>query len=357
MAANERTFGQWALLGSFIVILYFCYRIMEPFLMPILLALILSTLLTPLYETLAQRLNNRMSLAALVVCLGLTLAILLPVLVLSISLAREASDVYEQLRNPETSVRIQRWLNPDANPVLARIRPWLPQSLSLQNLEIGSRIGEQAQAIGGAALAYATTFAAGVFGFLMDYFIMVVVLFFLLRDSTYFAERVRQISPLSEADEEMFVNRFRVVTRATVFGNLLTAIAQGTLSGLVFLVLGLPNPILWGALTALLSLVPVIGTALLWVPWTIYLLATGAIVRAIIFAVLQIVLVGSADNVLRPMLIEGRVKMHTLVVFFSILGGIGYFGILGMFIGPLIFAIAVTFFEFYGARGKQQAAS
>jgi predicted PurR-regulated permease PerM len=85
-------------------------------------------------------------------------------------------------------------------------------------------------------------------------------------------------------------------------------------------------------------------------PWTIYLFATGSVVRAIIFLVLQLVFVGGADNVLRPLLMEGRMKMHTLVIFFSILGGIGYFGILGIFIGPLVFAIAIAFMEFYGSR-------
>jgi predicted PurR-regulated permease PerM len=354
MTITGKTLGQWALLGSFALVLYFCYQIMEPFLMPVFLALILSTLLTPVYETLAHRLNNRPSLAALLVCLGLTIAILLPVLLLSISLAREANQVYEQLRQPETLARIQSWLDPTANPIFMKLREWLPDSLRLEemlrNFDIGSRIGTQAQAIGTAALAYATTFAAGIFGFLMDYFIMIVVLFFLLRDSAYFERAVRQISPLSADEEHMFVDRFRVVTRATVLGNLLTAVVQGLLSSVIFWILGLPNPILWGALTALFSLVPVVGTALIWLPWTIYLLASGSVVRAIIFAILQIVLVGGADNVLRPLLIEGRVKMHTLVVFFSILGGIGYFGILGMFIGPLVFAIAITFMEFYGSR-------
>jgi predicted PurR-regulated permease PerM len=355
MAGNEKTLGYWALLGLFVLVLYFCYRIMEPFLMPVFLALILSTLLSPAYEKLAGRLNNRPSLAALLICIGLTLAFLLPVLLLSMSLAREANQVYDQLRNPETSAKLQFWFDLNANPIIERLRSWIPASVSFENFDIGARIGAQIQAIGAAVLAYAGTFAAGVFGFLVDYFIMVVVLFFLLRDSNYFAERMREISPLSDADERMFVDRFRIVTRATVFGNLLTAAVQGFLSGLIYLILGLPNPILWGALTALFSLVPVVGTALIWAPWTIYLLASGSIARGIIFAILQIVLVGGADNVLRPMLIEGRVKMHTLVVFFSILGGISYFGILGMFIGPLVFAIAIAFVEFYGARKADAA--
>jgi predicted PurR-regulated permease PerM len=350
MATNGKTLGHWALLGSFAVILYFCFRIMQPFLMPVFLALILSTLLTPLYEKIAARFHGRTSLAALLICLGLTVAIVLPVVLLSVSLAREANDVYEQMRDPEMAAKLRSWLNPNTNPVLAKIKTWLPASLTFPDLDVGERIGSQAQAILTGTLAFTTTLAAGVINFLMDYIIMVVVLFFLLRDSAYFANSVRQISPLSDREESMFVERFRVVTQATVLGSLATAVAQGILSTLIFWIIGLPNPILWGALTSLLSLVPVVGTALVWIPWTIYLFSTGAMVRAIVFMALQIVLVGGIDNVLRPLLIEGRVKMHTLVVFFSILGGIGYFGILGIFIGPLVFAIAIAFVEFYGSR-------
>ena len=129
MEINTRTLGQWALFGSFAVILYYCFRIMEPFLMPIFLALILSTLLTPLYESIARRLHNRTSLSALLVCLGLTLAIILPVLLLSVSLAREATNVYTSLQDPEMSSKVQLWLNPNSNPAIAKIQTWLPKSM------------------------------------------------------------------------------------------------------------------------------------------------------------------------------------------------------------------------------------
>ena len=319
--------------------------------MPILLALILSTLLAPLYDKLRARLKNRKGLAAFLVCLGLTLTIALPILLLSISVAREANDAYQQVRDPETAKKIGAWLDPATNPLMKRIQPWLPASWTFKNFEISSQLGSQAQRIGVAVLGVATTFAAGAFNFLLDYFIMLVVLFFLLRDSAYFAETARRFSPLSEEAENHFVQTFRRVSRATVVGNLLTALAQGIISGLLFLIMGLPNPILWGALTALLSLVPLVGTALVWAPWTIYLFAVGSTARAIIFLIAEVVAVGGIDNILRPMLIEG-VKMHTLVVFFSILGGIGYFGILGMFLGPLVFAIAISFFEFYSEASE-----
>lgn len=351
MEINARTLGQWALFGSFAVILYYCFRIMEPFLMPIFLALILSTLLTPLYESITKRLHIRPGLSALLVCLGLTLAIVMPVLILSVSLAREANNVYASLQDPEMSSKVQLWLNPNSNPTIGKIQSWLPVSLRFKDFDFASRIGTKAQEILGGVLTFTAALAAGAFNFLANYITMVVVLFFLLRDSSYFAERVRQVSPLSDAEENMFVDRFRTVARATVIGTLATSAAQGALSGVIFLTLGLSNPILWGSLTALLSLVPMAGTALVWLPWTIYLFASGSAVRAIVFLVLQLIFVGGADNVLRPLLIEGRMKMHTLVIFFSILGGISYFGILGIFIGPLVFAIATAFLEFYGSRG------
>jgi predicted PurR-regulated permease PerM len=342
----RKTVGRWFLWAVVAVVLYFCFRIMQPFLMPIFLALLLSTLLAPVYRRLLKKLGGRQSLAALLICLGLTLAILVPVLLLSISLANEANDAYTRLKDPETLRRIESWLDPSNNPIVRRVRSVLPASLGLDNLQLSSRLGAQAQQIGVTVLAFATTFAAGVFNFLMDYFIMVVVLFFLLRDSAYFAESVRTISPLSEEQEQTLVDRFRTVTRATVVGNLATALTQGAISGVIFLAIGLPNPILWGALTALFSLVPFVGTALVSIPWTIYLLAIGSPVRAVIFLVLQVVAVGGMDNILRPLFMEGGVKMHPLVVFFSILGGIGYFGILGMFIGPLVFSMAITLLEF-----------
>jgi predicted PurR-regulated permease PerM len=346
MPVPEKRFGQWFLIAGLAVTLYFCFRIVQPFLVPIFLALVLSALLTPIYSLVARKLNGRRSLAALLVCIGLTVAILIPVIFLSISIADEATDTYQHLKDPETLRKIELWLDPIKSPLIRPIATRLPASLRLENFQLGAKLGAQAQRIGAAMLGVATTFAAGAFNFLMDYFIMIIVLFFLLRDSAYFAEQARTISPLSDDQERMLVERFRSVARATVFGNLATSLTQGLLSAVIFALLRLPNPILWGGLTALFSLVPVVGTALIWVPWTIYLLSTGAVAKGIVFLVLQVVAVGGIDNILRPMFIRGGVKMHTLIVFFSILGGISYFGLLGMFFGPLVFAIAVTLLEF-----------
>jgi len=338
---------RWFLLGAFLIALYFCFRILQPFWMPFVMALILAALLFPFYEYLEKRWNHRKNLSALCVCAALTAGLLLPLLFLLISVAHEALGIYEAAKDPRKLQQWRAWLDADTNPMLQGLEHWLPGSLKIRDLQLGTRLREQAESWGLAALAYMTAFAGGLFNFLMNYFIMVTTLFFVLRDADYFAQKIRSISPLSEKYERIFVERFRVIAKATVIGNLLTAVAQGVAGGLVFVILGLPSPILWGTLTALFSLLPVVGTAIIWVPWTLYLLATGSIGKAALLALLEAVAVGIIDNFLRPWLIEGKVRMHTLLVFFSIMGGMNYFGIAGLLLGPLIVAVTLTFFEIY----------
>ena len=126
-----KTIGQWLLLAAFATILYFCFRIMQPFLVPVFLALILSTLLSPVYTAVRVRLNNRRGLASFVVCTGLTAVILVPVVFLSISLAGEVNDAYQRLKDPETLRKIDTWLDPTSSPIVRRIRAWLPSTFQI----------------------------------------------------------------------------------------------------------------------------------------------------------------------------------------------------------------------------------
>ena len=166
MFVAGKNLAQWALFAVFAVVLYFCFRIIEPFLMPILLALILSTLLAPIYDRLRINLKDHRGTAALLVCIGLTLVIMLPILLLSISIAHEANEGYQQLKDPETVKKLTALLHPSTNPVLKRIDAWLPAAWKFQNFDFSSQIGVQAQRLGMGVLGAATTFAAGAFSFL-----------------------------------------------------------------------------------------------------------------------------------------------------------------------------------------------
>src|SRR5438046_7557392 len=139
MLMTEKTLGQWVLLAISAIILYFCFRIMQPFLMPVFLALILATLLSPVYGLLAVRLNGRHSLAALTVCITLTAAVLVPVVFLSFSLATEANDAYQRLKDPATVQEIESWLDPSTSPIVRRINGWLPGSFRLESLQLSAK--------------------------------------------------------------------------------------------------------------------------------------------------------------------------------------------------------------------------
>ena len=137
---SSKKVGDWVLLAGLIVILYFCFRILEPFLLPIFIALILSTLLAPVYTMIEKRLHGRRSLAALLVCLLLAVVILLPVILLSVALANEATEAYQALKDPEMLHKIESWLQP-GGALVTRIQAWLPARIRLENLEIGPRLG------------------------------------------------------------------------------------------------------------------------------------------------------------------------------------------------------------------------
>jgi len=147
---------------------------------------------------------------------------------------------------------------------------------------------------------------------------------------------------------------FKVITRATFEGNLLTAILQGAAGGLVFLIFGLPSPLLWAAVMAFLSLVPLVGTALVWGPVVVYYLLTGAVVKGLLLLVLCAAVVGSIDNLVKPLLIRRRAEIPTLWVFVGVLGGVGVFGFLGFVLGPLMVAVLFALIEIYKVEFRKE---
>ena len=219
-------------------------------------------------------------------------------------------------------------------PYLGSLIEYLGQYVDLTQIDLMARLTQSLEAISVFFIRQSTAIVSGVAHLLTSFLVMMVTLFFLFKDGSSLVQQLKTWTPLSHRYEELIISKFQEVTSATVLGTLLTALAQGVAGGILFWLLSIPNVVLWGSLMALLSLVPLVGTAIVWMPWVIYLAATGAHVRALLLALAAIFFVGMIDNILRPLLIEGKTRMHTLLVFFSIMGGIGYFGILGMILGP-----------------------
>jgi predicted PurR-regulated permease PerM len=167
-------------------------------------------------------------------------------------------------------------------------------------------------------------------------------------DGDKLLEKILYYLPLQDHDEQQMLDRFTSVTRATLKGTAVIGILQGGLAGLAFWVVGIPSATFWGVIMVVLSIIPSVGTALVWVPVALILGLGGAVGKAVGLVVFCGLVVGSLDNLLRPILVGKDTQMHELMIFFGTMGGIFMFGMIGVIIGPIIAALFVTIWEIYG---------
>jgi predicted PurR-regulated permease PerM len=170
--------------------------------------------------------------------------------------------------------------------------------------------------------------------------VMLFSLFFLLRDGDTIGKQIRELLPLPERERERLVVETRDLVIASVGAGLLVAAVQGAIGGLAFWAVGIGAPVVWGVVMAMCALIPLVGAALVWVPAALWLLLSGEITRGIILAIVGVLFISMADNVLRPLLLAGRTSASGLVVFLGLLGGAAAFGFIGLVVGPIILVTA-----------------
>ncbi len=321
--------------------------ILLPFYGTILWGTIIALLFAPLYRTLLPRLAQRRTPAALLTLLLVLVIVILPAVLLSVALAREASGVYEQLQSGEINPALYFRGVFDALP--EGITAWLDR-FGLIDFNTLQRRLTDALARGSQLIA---TRALGIgqntFEFIVDLFITLYLAFFFIRDGDALARGLRHAVPLAPAHRGELVNKFTVVIRATVKGNLLIAALQGLLGGLAFWFLGVNGALLWAVLMAFLSLVPAVGAALVWLPVAVYFFLTGALWQGAALVAWGVLVIGLVDNLLRPMLVGKDTRLPDYVVLTTTLGGMAVFGLNGFVLGPAIAAMFIAVWHIYGA--------
>lgn len=350
---QERKYVRIFLLIATLIVFYFVYQIFYPFIVPVALAGIVVTLCYPVYTWILAKTGGRENLASILSCTIITLLLVIPLVLFILSLTREITEVYSTFQKNLDAGAYENLLDFEESPYLATAADWLGQYIDLDQVNVIDNVTSALQQVSLYFLKQSTAILSGIVQFITSFFIMLVTMFFFFRDGQRLMDESRSWTPLTNRSEEQIKEKFRSISRATIIGSLVTSLAQGIAGGTVFWILGVSNVLFWGAMIALSSLVPVVGTAVVWVPWTIYFLTQGAIGKAVALTVLSIIFVGMMDNVLRPMLIEGSAGMHTLLVFFSIIGGVAYFGISGLIFGPILVALALTFLELYKIEFKE----
>jgi predicted PurR-regulated permease PerM len=319
--------------------------ILRPYAGAILWGTVLAIVFAPLNRHLRERMRQRRTVAAAVTLVLIVVLVLFPVALIVESLIDEGTNVYRRIQSGELDVAA--WFR----QLYAGLPDWAVDQLNrfgLTNLEtvqarLSGFLARGAQLIAAQAL----NIGQNTFEFVVALFVMLYLLFFLLRDGDVLSRRIRDAIPMRPERQRSLAGHFTTVIRATVKGNLVVALVQGALGWLIFLILGVGAPVLLGVLIAVLSLLPAVGAPVVWVPVAIYLYATGQVWQSITLAVFGALVIGSADNILRPILVGKDTKLPDYVVLISTLGGLAVFGANGFVIGPVIAALFVAVWEIF----------
>ncbi|MCH7548123.1 MAG: AI-2E family transporter [Candidatus Krumholzibacteriota bacterium] len=333
------------LLLAFVSILFF--TMIRQFVMTILLAAIFSGLMTPLYRRLVTLLRGRKIAASAITLLTVVLTIIIPLMLLLTIVVTQAVRIsagagpwiQAQIQNPDLLVQKLQTL-----PGFDAIEPYRHQILT--------RLGEGAAGVGGFVVGGLSAATKGTVVFFFHFFLFLYAMFFFLMDGAKMLRRVLYYMPLPHETESVLVSKFVSVTRATIKGTIVIGLMQGSLAAVALGLAGIRDAVFWGAIMTVLSIIPGIGTSLVWVPAAIYLAVTGHVTAAIIVSVWCALVVGSVDNLVRPRLVGKDTQMHDLLILFSTLGGLLFFGVTGIIIGPIIAALFVSVWDLYGVVFK-----
>jgi predicted PurR-regulated permease PerM len=329
--------------AAFLFLLYQLYAVFSGFLAPIIWAAILAMLFSPLYNTMLRWCRGRETLAAFALTLLVTTVIVLPTISLSSVITREAASLYqrtsEYVSSGELNASIQRLRESRLGRLVARLEGY--------EIDWGAAARASVDTASAVVVAQVTSVARNVAVFLLDFTIMVFTLFFLFRDGERLYRGLRDVIPMDPTHKDAIFSVLYQTLSAVTQGMVATALAQGILTWVALWALGLPYTAFLGVVAGFLSLIPFVGAAGVWVPCTIYLAATGEVVRAVILLVYGSIVISMVDNVLRPLLIGGQTRLPTLFLFFGILGGVQVYGVLGIFLGPVLLAIVVAFVRIY----------
>ncbi|MFT3815311.1 MAG: AI-2E family transporter [Acidovorax sp.] len=325
--------------------------ILWPFMGAVFWAVVLAILFMPLHRRLLARMGRRHTLAALCTLALCLLLVILPVAVLGISLVQEAAQVYEHVRSGQLS------FGGYFQQIIRALPDWLMRLLHQFHLASLAEIQAKLSATAVQASQFLATKALNIgqntLQFVVSFGIMLYLLFFLLRDGMALGARIRRAIPLDEIHKRELLSKFAIVIRATVKGNIVVAASQGALGGLIFWILGIQGPVLWGVIMAFLSLLPAVGSGLIWMPVALYFLATGAVWQGVVLIAYGICVIGLVDNILRPLLVGKDTKLPDYMVLISTLGGMALFGLTGFVIGPAIAALFVAAWDLFSPENSE----
>lgn len=335
---EKKNYAQLILIGLTVVVLYVCYLILRPFITPILFGCVIGIVFYPIH-TYVKRIVRSANGGAAISTILIVLLTSIPFAFLLVAISNELTDIYQALA--AKSGGTQGLLAHSLGNV-DRIVSWVSKVFGVPAVDVRALLTARLESASASLLRVGTSAVTNLFSFMAQAAIAMVVLFFSLRDGEREVSAILTALPLDEKRASDLRSLISSTVISNVYGDVVVGALQGTLAGLSFWAVGINSPVLWGVVTGVFSVVPIFGSAIVWVPATFALLITGHFVKALILLALGVGLIGTIDNIVRPLIIYKSLQLHPILVFFSLLGGVQLLGVLGLFVGPVVLSVAAA---------------
>jgi predicted PurR-regulated permease PerM len=333
-------------LACFLVSILLLGWLLWPFISIIIIAAVVTGMFSPLYRLLIRSRVIRPAIASFLTCCVIFCILFVPIVFFVGILSKEAYGLYLAAKDAMISQQINSLIGgssilEQANDVLANF------NFQITVEELNTYISEVAKFVGLFLYNQARAIASNMMAFFINFFLMLLVIYYLLVDGGRLVSFIVDLSPLPNNQDEILLEKFKDMAGAILIGNGFGGLIQGTLGGVVFSIFGLSSPFLWGVIMGLLAFLPIIGIGIVFIPAAGYLFLKGRVAASIFFILFYVVLSGGVEYLFKPKLVGHRVKMHTLLVFLAIIGGLKLFGILGIIYGPLVITAFLTLTDIY----------
>jgi len=332
---NKRQVFNIFFVSILLILLYHLVRIFSPFIAPIFLAISFAIIFHPLNFFLRKKDFNP-SLAAGLTTMSVFLTVIIPMLLFGWLLFKETRDIYP---------RTVAYLNQNTGINLT-IR--LPKILPVSEFDLKEIALKNVEDIQDKIIKSGTRILRNIFFIIVDFFVMIITLFFIFRDGDKLLKWIIEITPMDPDHKYRILNQFYLTVIAVVKGLLLTAAIQGMAGGIGYYIAGAPSPVLLGMFTSFSAIIPFIGTSTVWIPLSLGMFIFESHISGIFIFLWGSLVVGLLDNVLRPILIGREAKLPVFLLFIGIFGGLRIYGPLGLFIGPILISMVMTFLQIYG---------
>jgi len=327
------------------------FYITKPFLPALFTGAIIAYLSHPLYKKTLKYFRSK-NLAAFAIAAFIALLFVVPSVVVLGFVSKEAYATYNSLNQHNLGTNFLKVVCGDESWLACRAVKSFVGFLPEKDLDY--YIQATIEKISGFIISNAGQFLESIPSLLLNFFVMVFVVYYMLKDGDLIAARIKRILPLKEQHKQHVIEKFHDTTSAVFYGNIAVSILQGIFGGIGFLVLGIPSPVLWGVIMGIFALMPYLGTAIVWLPAALNLVFIGylqndnsSVVRGVILIIYGIFVVSTVDNFLKPKIISMKANVHPVLVLIGVLGGLDLFGFIGLILGPVMLALLMTFIDIY----------